>query len=112
MVRILRVRPLRAMRHLAALLALIFLIGCAHPKPASHRPVPTRSLESFGSFDSIKTVEELIARVGLADMEVNTSGSSSLVYILADQSAVFVSTIGRSRISSIKHGQKLLYADH
>src|SRR5215510_12596552 len=86
------------------------LVGCAHTQTACRcAPLPARSLESFGSFDSSTTVEDISARVGEPDIDLNTSGLHGLYYILDDRSFLVIQTSGTSEIRWVKHGETVLY---
>jgi hypothetical protein len=98
------------MRAVLAFMLAVALVGCAHtPTTCKCSPLPARSLESFGSFDSSTTLEDVVARVGEADYGVSISGLESRFYHLADHSFLVIEAAGPSQIYSVKHGDAVLY---
>jgi hypothetical protein len=98
------------MKTILILLVAVALVGCAHTNTACQcSPLPTRSLESFGTFDSSTTVEDVITRVGEPDYGVNISGLQTLFYHLADTNFMVISTSGPSQIDRVQRGGTILY---
>ena len=98
------------MKAIISLLSAIALIGCAHTKTAcTCSPFRAKSLESFGSFDSSTTLEDITGRVGQPDIRCEVSGFQTLFYELTDGSFLVIHTAGPSKINNVKHADMVLY---
>lgn len=104
----------KASSNLFKILAIIFLafalVGCARTQmDCSCFPLPARSLESLGSFDSNTNAKDIKERVGKLGIDLNPSGIHGLSYILDDRSLLVIQTSGAFEIYWVKHGMVVLY---
>ena len=79
----------------------------------NHQTIPPqqRTLESFGSFDSSTTVEDVINRVGRPDTGQNISGFHTWYYFFGPRgtNCLVISSSGESFIYRVAHGKHVLY---
>jgi hypothetical protein len=98
----------KKMKNLFLLLLTLILFGCAHTKTIC-RSLPRHSLNSFGSFDSTTTIQDIIQRAGKPNGGVSVSGIQVWFYLLSDDSWITIQTDGGSHIALVEHDRSIIF---